>query len=89
MRMNRMNENEVAEIKLKLRNQAKNVKSKPITTNKHYQPKTKTQKSIRRKIYKYRHLLFKPSYSNFSALVHMTMSRPNTSYIVFQDNQMF
>ena len=60
MRMNRMNENEVAEIKLKLKNQAKNVKSKLIT-NEHYQPKTKTQKSIGRKIYKYRHLLFKPS----------------------------
>ena len=41
MRMNRMNENEVAEIKLKLKNQAKNVKSKPITTNEQYQPKTK------------------------------------------------
>ena len=59
--MNKMNENEVAEIKIKLKNQAKNVKSKPITTNEHYQPKIKTQNSIGRKLYKYRYLLFKPS----------------------------
>ena len=59
--MNRLNENEMAEIKIKLQNQAKNVKSTPVTTNEHYQPKTKTQKSIGRKVYELRHLLFKPS----------------------------